>query len=216
MPSQWSNWSGVCASPRRGCRAGRRRRADCPRRSVRPRQAEPSARSAPVTPRPSSSPPTTSWLHSITASRRSFQRKRPGPSAGDCQTGNDAGGVGARSGPDWSGLLESGRRRHADGGRCRALAHGSGRDLPAAAHLVGGRLVTGTGEIVEFGEDDVKVLRAARVSLGALGIMTQLRLSSSRRTPSSGVSTARRWTRSAAPRPADRGEPRLRLLLVSA
>jgi FAD/FMN-containing dehydrogenase len=55
--------------------------------------------------------------------------------------------------------------------------HGSGRDLPnLACLLVGGRLVTGTGEIVAFGEDDAGLLRAARVSLGALGIMTQLRL----------------------------------------
>ena len=55
--------------------------------------------------------------------------------------------------------------------------HGSGRDLAnLACLLVGGRLVTGTGEIVEFGGGDVEVLRTARVSLGALGIMTQLRL----------------------------------------
>jgi FAD/FMN-containing dehydrogenase len=55
--------------------------------------------------------------------------------------------------------------------------HGSGRDLPnLACLLIGGRLVTGTGEIVEFGKNDIEVLRAARVGLGALGIMTQLRL----------------------------------------
>jgi FAD/FMN-containing dehydrogenase len=55
--------------------------------------------------------------------------------------------------------------------------HGSGRNLHnLACLLVGGRLVTGGGEVVEFGEDDPEVLRAARVSLGALGIMTQIRL----------------------------------------
>jgi FAD/FMN-containing dehydrogenase len=55
--------------------------------------------------------------------------------------------------------------------------HGSGRDLHnLACLLVGGRLVTGRGEVIEFGEDDAGVLRAARVSLGALGIMTQIRL----------------------------------------
>lgn len=55
--------------------------------------------------------------------------------------------------------------------------HGSGRDLPnLACLLIGGRLVAGTGEIVAFGEDDTEVLRAARVSLGVLGIMTHLRL----------------------------------------
>ncbi len=55
--------------------------------------------------------------------------------------------------------------------------HGSGRDLHnLACLLVGGRLVTGRGEVIDFGEDDTEVLRAARVSLGALGIMTQVRL----------------------------------------
>lgn len=56
--------------------------------------------------------------------------------------------------------------------------HGSGKQLPnLAATLIGGRLVTGTGKIVEFSaERDVDLGRAARVSLGALGVLTALRL----------------------------------------
>lgn len=55
--------------------------------------------------------------------------------------------------------------------------HGTG---PAFGNLseslVGGRLVTGTGEVRAFDADDEQLLRAARVSLGALGIFTELRL----------------------------------------
>jgi FAD/FMN-containing dehydrogenase len=56
--------------------------------------------------------------------------------------------------------------------------HGSGKHLPnLAATLIGGRLVTGTGKIVEFSaERDVDLGRAARVSLGALGVLTALRV----------------------------------------
>jgi FAD/FMN-containing dehydrogenase len=55
--------------------------------------------------------------------------------------------------------------------------HGTGKDLKSLASiLIGGRLVTGTGEVVAFGEDDVDLLCAARVSLGVLGIFTQVRL----------------------------------------
>jgi FAD/FMN-containing dehydrogenase len=56
--------------------------------------------------------------------------------------------------------------------------HGTGLGLPTiAAHLVGGHLVTGTGDIVGFGiEDDPERVRALRVSLGVLGIVTALRL----------------------------------------
>jgi FAD/FMN-containing dehydrogenase len=43
--------------------------------------------------------------------------------------------------------------------------------------LVGGRLVTGTGEVLDWAaEDHPELGRAARVSLGALGILTRLRL----------------------------------------
>ncbi|MBB0245124.1 FAD-binding protein [Streptomyces alkaliphilus] len=60
--------------------------------------------------------------------------------------------------------------------------HGTGTTLPnLGANLVGGRLVTGTGAVVPFGEEagpdhDPDLLRAARVSLGALGVMTSLTL----------------------------------------
>lgn len=56
--------------------------------------------------------------------------------------------------------------------------HGSGRKLQnLAATLVGGRLVTGDGVVREFlAERDVDLGLAARVSLGAIGILTALRL----------------------------------------
>lgn len=53
--------------------------------------------------------------------------------------------------------------------------HGSGRRLTNLSGMVtGGRLVTGTGELVEFSERDGELIRAARVSLGCLGIFTAL------------------------------------------
>ena len=56
--------------------------------------------------------------------------------------------------------------------------HGTGPNFPnLAAMLVGGRIVTGTGEIRSFHkESDPEFLDAARVSLGALGIFTEIRL----------------------------------------
>jgi FAD/FMN-containing dehydrogenase len=56
--------------------------------------------------------------------------------------------------------------------------HGTGVHLPILAHqLIGGRVITGAGEIVEFGiEQDPELVQAMRVSLGALGILTSLRL----------------------------------------
>lgn len=56
--------------------------------------------------------------------------------------------------------------------------HGTGRTLPnLAMTLVGGRFVTATGEIIPFSiEHDRDLVRAMRVSLGALGILTALRL----------------------------------------
>jgi FAD/FMN-containing dehydrogenase len=51
--------------------------------------------------------------------------------------------------------------------------HGSGRRLTNLSGMVeGGRMVTGTGELIEFSGDDGDLLRAARVSLGCLGILT--------------------------------------------
>lgn len=55
--------------------------------------------------------------------------------------------------------------------------HGTGTAFEnLAGTLIGGRMVTGTGEVREFGPADTSVLRAARVSLGALGILTELEL----------------------------------------
>jgi FAD/FMN-containing dehydrogenase len=56
--------------------------------------------------------------------------------------------------------------------------HGTGpRFTNLSGTLVGGRLVTGCGEILEFSEEsDPDLVRAARVSLGVLGIFTQVQL----------------------------------------
>jgi FAD/FMN-containing dehydrogenase len=51
--------------------------------------------------------------------------------------------------------------------------HGSGRGLTNLSGMVeGGRMVTGRGEVIEFSSGDPELLRAARVSLGCLGIFT--------------------------------------------
>jgi FAD/FMN-containing dehydrogenase len=64
------------------------------------------------------------------------------------------------------------------GGAIATGTHGSGRRLGnLATMLVGGRLVDGRGEVVDFSaEHDPELVCAARVSLGALGILTRLRL----------------------------------------
>ncbi|WP_344229367.1 D-arabinono-1,4-lactone oxidase [Citricoccus alkalitolerans] len=61
--------------------------------------------------------------------------------------------------------------------------HGTGRDLGnLSSMLVGGRLVSGTGEVVRFGtesddsDSDDSLLRAVQVSLGSLGFLTSLTL----------------------------------------
>ena len=60
--------------------------------------------------------------------------------------------------------------------------HGTGERLGnLSSTLVGGRLVTGTGAVLTFGEDsrageDDDLLRAVQVSLGALGVLTSLTL----------------------------------------
>jgi FAD/FMN-containing dehydrogenase len=58
--------------------------------------------------------------------------------------------------------------------------HGTGIELGnLSTMLAGGRLVTGTGDVIDFSEDDPAdhdLLRAAQVSLGALGILTSLTL----------------------------------------
>jgi FAD/FMN-containing dehydrogenase len=56
--------------------------------------------------------------------------------------------------------------------------HGTGKHLRIISnHLVGGKLVNGKGEIIEFSlEKDPDITLAARVALGSLGIFTELRL----------------------------------------
>lgn len=56
--------------------------------------------------------------------------------------------------------------------------HGTGPTFEnLSGSLVGGRMVTGTGDVREFnGEDDPDLLRAAQLSLGALGIFTEVEL----------------------------------------
>ncbi|PWH06537.1 FAD-binding protein [Brachybacterium endophyticum] len=55
--------------------------------------------------------------------------------------------------------------------------HGSGVTAPTMSEaLTWLRLVSGSGEIVEIGEDELEHLRAARVSLGALGVVLEVEL----------------------------------------
>jgi FAD/FMN-containing dehydrogenase len=56
--------------------------------------------------------------------------------------------------------------------------HGSGKTLPnLATTLAGGRVVTGDGSVRDFSiEREPELTNALRVSLGALGILTELRL----------------------------------------
>jgi FAD/FMN-containing dehydrogenase len=56
--------------------------------------------------------------------------------------------------------------------------HGSGKELQnLATMLIGGRLVDGRGQLVDIDEDsDGEVIRAARCSLGLLGVFSSLRL----------------------------------------
>src|SRR5829696_5207237 len=60
-------------------------------------------------------------------------------------------------------------------GAISTATHGTGgRFGNLSAQVVGVRLVTGTGELVDLGEGDE--LRAARVSLGALGAISAITL----------------------------------------
>ena len=56
--------------------------------------------------------------------------------------------------------------------------HGTGKELQGlAAEIQGLRLVTGTGEHIEIGEEEnAEWLNGARVGLGALGIMTEIKM----------------------------------------
>jgi FAD/FMN-containing dehydrogenase len=55
--------------------------------------------------------------------------------------------------------------------------HGTGKGLGNFSSMVTGfRMVTASGEVIEMGEDDPDALHAAQVSLGALGIFTELKM----------------------------------------
>jgi FAD-linked oxidoreductase len=63
-------------------------------------------------------------------------------------------------------------------GALSTATHGTGaRFGNLSSRVTGGRLVTATGDVVELASDpDPDVLRAARVSLGALGVLTEVEL----------------------------------------
>lgn len=63
------------------------------------------------------------------------------------------------------------------GGAVGTGTHGTGKGLGCfSSTVIGARMVAGNGEAVDVGEHDLDLLRAVRVSLGALGILTELRL----------------------------------------
>lgn len=67
--------------------------------------------------------------------------------------------------------------RQAIAGAIATGTHGSGRRLGSvSAALRRARIVTGTGEIVEVDESTPDELRAAQVSMGMLGVMTEIDL----------------------------------------
>jgi FAD/FMN-containing dehydrogenase len=55
--------------------------------------------------------------------------------------------------------------------------HGTGMKIGnLSTMLIGGRVVTGKGDVLSFSENESELLKAMRVSLGMLGIFTELRL----------------------------------------
>lgn len=79
-----------------------------------------------------------------------------------------------------AGLALSNMGELADGtiaGAVSTGAHGTGLTLPCtSASVVAGRIITPSGEILEVSESDPGLLRAAQVSLGLLGVFTELTL----------------------------------------
>jgi FAD/FMN-containing dehydrogenase len=62
-------------------------------------------------------------------------------------------------------------------GAAATATHGSGTRFTSFSGVVRGvRLVTADGDVLEIGEDEPGLLRAAQVSIGMLGVMTRLEL----------------------------------------
>ncbi len=62
-------------------------------------------------------------------------------------------------------------------GAVATATHGSGiRNTSLSGVVRGVRLVTAAGDVLDIGEDDLDLLRAAQVSVGMLGVMTRLEL----------------------------------------
>ena len=62
-------------------------------------------------------------------------------------------------------------------GAVATATHGSGTRFTSLSGVVRGmRLVTATGDVLDIGEDDPDLLRAAQVSVGMLGVVTRLEL----------------------------------------
>jgi FAD/FMN-containing dehydrogenase len=62
-------------------------------------------------------------------------------------------------------------------GAVATATHGSGiRNMCLSGVIRGVRLVTAAGEVLDIGEEEPELLRAAQVSVGMLGVMTQLEL----------------------------------------
>ncbi|GAB3498958.1 D-arabinono-1,4-lactone oxidase [Nocardiopsis coralliicola] len=67
--------------------------------------------------------------------------------------------------------------KQAIGGALSTATHGSGIELGSfSSALCWARILTGTGDIVEVGESDLRTLRAAQVALGTLGILLEVEL----------------------------------------
>jgi FAD/FMN-containing dehydrogenase len=72
--------------------------------------------------------------------------------------------------------------KQAIAGAVATATHGSGiKQTCFSERLRWARIVTGHGEIVEVGEDDLDTLHAAQVSIGMLGIMIEIELEASPR-----------------------------------
>ncbi len=95
-------------------------------------------------------------------------------------------GAGVRLGALSRKLAESGRAlpnlpdidRQTLAGACATATHGTGTDFPClSAQITGMRLITANGEVIRCSpKREGEIFRAAQVSLGALGIISAIRL----------------------------------------